>query len=450
MVKKPTGPGLTFALVAAALVSYTFVLAPKLGLASQATSTTASPVPSARASTSGAPTVFPPRDKSFIGVTTADGTVDLASVDAFKTATRHRPAVMMFSQGWSGTDSDGATSDKTAFDKTAFDKIAQQGALPMLSWEPWNRRDDVTARDAAQPQYRLSRIASGAFDDYIRSYARGVKSLDYRVAIRLAHEMNGPRYPWGANVNGNQPGDYVKMWRHVHDVFAEEDVDNVVWVWSATAGVESRTRLSALYPGDDYVDWVGLSGYYGTTSSGTTGSGTAGAPGYRSPDSIFDAALIDLHTFAGRPVVITETAATDTAGLKARWVRDLFQYLPKHADVIGFIWCEAVRETDWRIASSQAAATAFAELAADPRYAVTWAPDLEPRTSLVGPTPVQAAPSATQAASPPPSRTVAPRPTPGRTRPPSHTPTTTPPVDPTPTRTASPPHDPTPEPTPSP
>ncbi|HEV7897607.1 MAG TPA: glycosyl hydrolase [Planosporangium sp.] len=428
---KPTGPRLTLALVAIALVSYTFVLAPRLGLASRADPAEAGALPTAGASTPGVPAVFPPHNKSFIGVTTTEGTFNFAPVDAFTRATRHQSAVMMFSQGWAVHD----------FDRTAFDKVARRGMLPMLSWEPWNYRDDNVSKNgdhAAQPQYRSSRIAAGAFDDYVRSYAQGVKSLDYHVAIRFAHEMNGFWYPWGTNVNGNQTGDYVKMWRHVHDVFTSVGATNVTWVWSANVNFDNKTRLAALYPGDDYVDWIGLSGYYGT----------AGTQGYRSPDSIFDATLADLHTFSKRPIVITETAATDTAGLKAQWVRDFFQYLPKHADIIGFIWYEAVREADWRIASSQAASKAFAELAADPRYAVAWAPGLLPRTSVAVATPGPSQAPSGQPASPAPSRTNSTRPSPRGTRTPSRAPAT--PGNPRPTQTPSPPADPAPTDSPSP
>jgi beta-mannanase len=42
--------------------------------------------------------------------------------------------------------------------------------------------------------------------------------------------MNGDWYPWGKGINGNQLGQYVQAWRHVHDIFAAIHADNVLWV----------------------------------------------------------------------------------------------------------------------------------------------------------------------------------------------------------------------------
>ena len=58
--------------------------------------------------------------------------------------------------------------------------------LPILAWEPWDHSATGQARSrGAQPAYRLSRIVDGAFDDYIRSWADGIKDLGYPVGIRL-------------------------------------------------------------------------------------------------------------------------------------------------------------------------------------------------------------------------------------------------------------------------
>jgi mannan endo-1,4-beta-mannosidase len=395
---RPTGPRVFGVLVALALVGYTFVLAPRLVLSS-GTGTAAGPLfptPDGGTSASDAPTYFPADDKTFIGVTTTEGAFNLKPVDAFAAAGKRRPAVLEFSQGWAAG----------GFDRAQFDTIARAGMLPMLSWEPWNYKDDNVRKDGThvdQPKYRLDRITAGAFDDYLRKYAQGVKSLGYHVAIRFAHEMNGVWYPWAATVNGNQPGDYPAMWRHVHDVFTSVGATNVIWVWSPNITFDPKSRLSQLYPGDDYTDWIGLSGYYGTGGERT----------YRSPGGVFDNTLRELAGFTHKPIVLTETGATDVVGLKAQWIADLGRYLPKHPEIIGFIWYEAVRETDWRIAGSQAASAAFADLASDPRYDVTWRGTMLPRTTVDLPSPSPSKPSPTPSkARPKPTRSHTPSPSP--------------------------------------
>jgi mannan endo-1,4-beta-mannosidase len=145
----------------------------------------------------------------------------------------------------------------------------------------------------------------------------------------------------------------------------------VFWVWSPNVSYENSTPLAGLYPGDEYVDWIGLSGYYGTV----------GAQQYRTFDQIFDPTIAQLRTFTQRPLVITEVGATDQAGRKAEWVQNFLTILPRHADIIGFIWYEAVKETDWRIAGT-AAGQAFAAGVAGPRYDIQWSPNSVPRTWL--------------------------------------------------------------------
>ncbi|MCW3816910.1 glycoside hydrolase family 26 protein [Micromonospora sp. DR5-3] len=321
--------------------------------------------------------IFPPAGKAFIGAFTQKGPYDFTALDTFTTAAKHQPQVMLFSSGWAAD----------TFDRMPFDQIKDRGMLPMLGWEPWDYRLDETARRkrlparqidkirSNQPAYRLSRITRGDFDPYLRSWAEGIKSLGYPVAIRFAHEMNGDWYPWCAKANGNRPGDYVKAWRHVHDLFQAVGATNVIWVWSPNARwSRSTVKLSEVYPGDDYVDWVGATGYYGTGAFSR----------YRSFDAIFNPTIAEIRAFTRKPMVITETGASDGHKRKAEWIRQAFQVLPRHKDIIGLIWFEVDKELDWRVVSSPASAAAFAKAVANPRYQFSWSPDMVPRTGLDG------------------------------------------------------------------
>jgi mannan endo-1,4-beta-mannosidase len=308
-----------------------------------------------------APVPFPPQGKVFLGLQTNLGPYDFGAVDAFSNATHYHPAVLQFSQGWA----------KDQFDAGRFSSIAARGMLPIVSWEPW----DYTLRGKAvssgeQPAYRLSALIAGRYDPYIRSWATGLASLPFPVVLRFAHEMNGFWYPWCEQSNGNHRGEYVKAWRHVHDLFNAAGAHNVRWLWSPNVTYPGAAPLKALYPGDAYVDWVGLSGYYGT----------AGVTSYVSFDQIFTGTFKELKTFTHKPIVITETGATDATGQRARWITQMFAQLPHHPEVIGVIWFEATKEIDWRIASSPPAAAAFAKGASAPRYATGWTTNGVPRT----------------------------------------------------------------------
>ncbi len=436
------GPRISAALTGVLLVAYTFYLAPYLSRIS-GSPTTVHAVPSAGsaqpvASTEPQPReLFPPDDKAFIGVGTAEGWRGFGPVDAFATAARHKPSALLVSESWA----------VDRFDRDAVDQVAARGMQPMLSWEPWDHRvlpgDDGSR--GAQPAYTLARIISGEFDPYIRSYAEGIKDLKYEVAIRFAYGMNGPRYPWSEQSNGNRPGEYVQMWRHVHDIFTAVGATNVLWVWSGGVSSPGSTRLASLYPGDDYVDWVGLSGYYAAD----------GNQAYQTFGGMFDATIAEMRTFTRKPLVITEIGASDRTGRKAEWIRDMFAQLGQRPDIVGFIWSETTTEADWRIATPPAAADAFANGAADPRYRVTWSPNALGRDEVeirtVAPVPSVAPSAPLKGAVPDPARprtttrprqpaptatTAAPKPSPSKPPPPP--PTSDPPPTPEPTKPPDP------------
>ncbi|MFC5662498.1 glycoside hydrolase family 26 protein [Kitasatospora misakiensis] len=402
-----TVPRIIGLLALALLASYAFVLAPKYNarhapapyafagsaptampdwlvaaLASPAPATSAAPgTPSGTPATTPAnaeapappaepaPAPFPAPGGAFMGVMTKAGPYDLDPVDEFATAVKHQPSVLEFSVGW---------WDKR-FDRRVFDTVAERGIMPMVAWEPWDFRKEskVDKLRGEQPEYALSRIIGGDFDGYIKQWAEGVKSLGYPIALRFAHEMNGYWYPWAEQANGNRRGQYVQAWKHVHDLFRQAGADKVVWVWSPNVDYENATPLDSLYPGDDYVDWIGLSGYYGTV----------GLEKYLSFDQIFDPTLKKLRGFSQKPVVITETAATDSSGQKARWISEMFTQLPQHPDIIGLIWYEAVKEVDWRVSSSGPASAAYAAGVAAPRYSGQWTVRSQPLRTAPPPAP---------------------------------------------------------------
>ncbi len=354
---------------------YTFVVAPRVaaetGPAARWETKRVEPRPTfTPGPTPQRPTSFPQTGKAFFGVFTSRGPADLTEYDGFVAAAGKRPQVMMFAQGWAVA--------KT-FDRQPFDRIMNRGMLPMLAWEPWNFRSESKQdkERGNQPEYRLSKISGGDYDPYLKAWAEGVKSLGYPVAIRFAHEMNGYWYPWCESANGNRDGDYVAAWRHVHDLFRDAGADNVIWVWSPNVAYDGSTPLQQLYPGDNYVDWVGLSGYYGT----------GGLEQYQTFEQIYRKTLNEVRSLSKRPIVVTEVAATDAAGRKAEWITDLLKTLPKHPEIIGFLWYESVKETDWRIAATPAASQAFATGIAQPHFATTYSPDMVPRTVAATATP---------------------------------------------------------------
>jgi hypothetical protein len=271
---------------------------------------------------------------------TVDGLPDdLARVEQVRRHVHRAPQVVMWYVAWSaGTD----------FPTAAVRRIRGLGAVPEITWEPWD-----PGAGAEQPAYALQRIADGAYDAYLRRWARQVAAYRGPVWLRFAHEMNTVTYPWGEIGGRNPSGSYVDAWRHVHRVFDAAHADNVTWVWSPNTPYTGTTPLREVYPGDDQVDVVALDGYnWSTLQPGTS---------WTSFEDIFVPGLEELERISDRPQFVGEVASTEVGGDKAAWIRGMFEALRARPRVCGFTWFDLVKETDWRLDSSPASRRAFAE-----------------------------------------------------------------------------------------
>jgi len=231
---------------------------------------------------------------------------------------------------------------------TQLDAVADAGAVSLLTWEPFDWTGAVPDQDFA-----LRTILAGDFDEYLTSTARTLRAFGEPVLLRFAHEMNGNWYPWSEQRNDNRAGEYVAVWRHIHDLFAGLGVDNVTWVWSPNVEYPGSQPLAELYPGAQYVDAIALDGYnWGSTDGYTTG--------WQSPAEVFDPTLEIVRELApGLPVMIGETGSTDEGGDKVAWIEDLFPWLVAR-DIATLVWFHLDKETDWRIDSSPGTSEAFA------------------------------------------------------------------------------------------
>lgn len=97
------------------------------------------------------------------------------------------------------------------------------------------------------------KAGKGDYDKVIRKYGAWAKSTDRPIYLRIGYEFDGPH-------NELEPKQYIKAYRHVVDLLREEGVDNIAFVWHSYASKPFKDyQLSAWYPGDNYVDWIGIS-----------------------------------------------------------------------------------------------------------------------------------------------------------------------------------------------
>jgi len=276
-----------------------------------------------------------------------------SQLDALDAEIERAPSELTWFEGWD-----------QPYPSQAVETSWQHGALPMITWQSEQTSAGATQSD---PTYSLSNIIDGKFDAYIQTFAQAVVAEGLPVVIRLDQEMNGNWFPWSEGVNGNTSGQFVQMWRHVWNIFQAAGANNyVIWLWAPNR-VDNLVHLAPMneyYPGDAYVDWIGLDAYWRSVSTAPTFA------------SIFGKTLADLATVSNKPIFIAETAGIETnpatgasvSSEKVEFTTDLLQGIKADNQIIGFSWFDNVAvdwedgvpiSNDWRIDSDAANLVAF-------------------------------------------------------------------------------------------
>lgn len=357
---------------------------------------TAEPAPSTRASASAAdavpsavpaseaPSLVPPAGRTWFGMNLDWGT---DTVDATTERLGVTPAVwVQFVRLPLG---DGDRANLEGF----FAQVGAAGAHGLVTVEPHDGLAAVTAGAADD----LAAVLHAAWTDH------GVATF-----VRFGHEMNGSWYPWG-----QQPGAYAEAFRVVADaVHAGSPASAMVWApndgagypftggaFAADAGTPEAEALDTdgdgelgrtddpygpYWPGDDVVDWVGMSVYFWgqaypwgeneLPADGRFAAQITGSPTGAHDDEV---AVPDFYgTYAeghNKPMAVIETAALydpagegpDEASIKRAWFEQVFSEstraaFPKIGMINWFEWAKPEAEVDalidWRLGSDPALA----------------------------------------------------------------------------------------------
>ncbi len=217
-----------------------------------------------------------------------------------------------------------------------------RGKTLIIFWEA----TDYTATTTEQPRFSYDAILRGDWDAYMRAFAADAQTYGAPVVLIPFSEMNGDWFPWSGTRNGNTPEKAILAYRHVHDMFT--NAENVKFGWAPNNDSfpeRPENSIEKYYPGDTYVDYVGVNGF------------NFGDP-WQTFDEMFRAPLALLATY-NKPIYIFSFASA--AGVnKPVWVTETFtKDIFKYPKVEGWIWFNENKERDWRIDSEQETLTAF-------------------------------------------------------------------------------------------
>jgi hypothetical protein len=158
------------------------------------------------------------------------------------------------------------------FPLTAVQRIKAAGTTPFIR---------LMARSGykqgGDKRYTLQRIINGEFDSQLAAWGQAAAAQPFPLLVEFGTEVNGFWFPWNGKWAGggvttgygdpalaDGPERFRDAYRHIHDVITAQGTDNLTWFWHVTAGSYPNTAwnsIASYYPGDDVVDWIGVSNY---------------------------------------------------------------------------------------------------------------------------------------------------------------------------------------------
>ena len=244
-----------------------------------------------------------------------------------------------------------------SFPKRVVDTISRRGATTIVSLELWQWHGRHTGS-------YLPAINAGKFDAFFRQWARDAKADGRRVLLRFGFEFNGNWFTWGGDPTG-----FVRAWHRARDIFDKVGATNVEWVWAPNIVSVPNTTTNSMhsyYPGDTYVEWIGVDGY-------NFGDHHDIWHKWQTFAEVFDEVLSDFQRrYADKPVIIAEFAcAPGLPGRQAEWIRQAYRNLLARPQVKAVVWFNLDKheegEPNWRLDRAADSLRAFNETFAAPR-----------------------------------------------------------------------------------
>ncbi|UCH13587.1 MAG: hypothetical protein JSV22_10815 [Bacteroidales bacterium] len=203
--------------------------------------------------------------------------------------------------------------DNIQFPSTEVNTISNTGKIPFIRIMPRTGFEE----GVPEPNYTMQRIIDGDFDAALTQWAIHASNTGIPLLAEFGTEVNGNWFPWNGEFNGGSettgygdagipdgPERFRDAYRHIIDICNANGVHNITWFFHVDAysvPEDSWNDIEYYYPGDNYIDWVGVS-VYGPTESGEE---------YMEFSEILDNIYTDLINLSDNPIAILEFGITE-------------------------------------------------------------------------------------------------------------------------------------------
>lgn len=205
-------------------------------------------------------TILPPPPGHFYhgvfpgGTTGDEDDITPQAVRSYEKITGQSVMWVYFSNNWFNT---------RKFPQQTASWIRDMGKIPFIRLMMRSSSAHMKAESLFTPRA----IAEGKFDTDLRRWARAARDFKTPLLVEYGTEVNGEWFGWNGRWDGGDlrgPKHFVAAFQHIVTLMRAEGAHNISWVihFNDHSEPEENWNLARhYYPGDDYVDWIGLSCY---------------------------------------------------------------------------------------------------------------------------------------------------------------------------------------------
>ena len=187
----------------------------------------------------------------------------------------------------------------------------------------------------------MYQILDGKYDEFLYDYAKVIKDFSHPVLFRPFNEMNGDWCPYSSYHTSKDTMVFKETYRYIHDIFKEVGVNNAIWIWNPNGESFPNFKWNnelMYYPGDEYVDIVGMTAYNTGTYYASTGEK------WTSFKELYNTMYGNYCMRFEHPLMITEFSSANMGGDKDQWVIDMFNQIHKYDRIKAAVWWDGC---DW-------------------------------------------------------------------------------------------------------
>ena len=185
------------------------------------------------------------------------------------------------------------------------------------------------------------KILNGEYDEFLRNYAKVIADFGHPVLFRLCNEMNGDWCPYSAYNTSRDTVIFKEFYKYVYSFFEKAGANNVIWIWNPNSVSYPDFQWNdelMYYPGDRYVDIIGMTAY--NTGTYYWDIGERWKEFYELYNDMYHRYSSDY----GQPLMITEFSSASMGGNKEQWAIHMFEDIEMYDRIKVAVWWDG---RDW-------------------------------------------------------------------------------------------------------